>query len=247
MEPICVLKNAVIAHDNIPTLKDVNLSVNPGEFVYIIGKTGTGKTTLLRALFADLPVNQGEAMVCGFNLRKLKPKEIPMLRRKLGMVFQDFRLLTDRSVYENLSFVLKATGWNKKKEIDLRINEVLEMVGLSFKGYKMPHELSGGEQQRVVIARAILNNPQLILADEPTGNLDPETSEGIMRLLWELKQKGNTIIVATHDYETLRKFNSRTIICTNNTTSEQQDAVIDFIELEKQIDTILRAHKPESL
>lgn len=247
MEPICELKNAVIAHDNMPTLKDVNLSVNPGEFVYIIGKTGTGKTTLLRALFGDLPVNQGEAMVCGFNLRKLKPKEIPMLRRKLGMVFQDFRLLTDRSVYENLSFVLKATGWSKKKEIDLRINEVLEMVGLSFKGYKMPHELSGGEQQRVVIARAILNNPQLILADEPTGNLDPETSEGIMRLLWELKQKGKTIIVATHDYETLRKFNSRTIICANNTTSEQQDAVIDFIELEKQIDSILRANKPESL
>ncbi|HON18789.1 MAG TPA: ATP-binding cassette domain-containing protein [Salinivirgaceae bacterium] len=240
MNPICELKEVTLAHDNIPVLKNINLSVSPGELVYIIGKTGTGKSTLLRALFADANILSGEINVCGYNLRSLKNKDIPLLRRKLGMVFQDFRLLTDRSVYENLSFVLKATGWNRKKEIDNRIQEVLEMVGLNFKGYKMPHELSGGEQQRVVIARALLNNPQMILADEPTGNLDPETSEGIMSLLWKLKESGNTIIVATHDYETLKKFNSRTIICVNNSLSEKRETVIDFIDLEKQIDTILK-------
>jgi cell division transport system ATP-binding protein len=241
METICELINADISHKEFAVLRNINLSISKGELVYVIGKTGTGKTTLLKAMYAEIPLKSGSGKVCGYPLESIKNKDIPFLRRRLGIVFQDFQLLTDRTVYENLAFVLKATGWTKKKTIDARIFEVLERVGLQFKGYKMPHELSGGEQQRVVIARAMLNNPDIILADEPTGNLDPETSEGIMKLLLDIRDAGSTVIMATHDYDTLKKFNSRTIICTNNTIIERQNSVIDFMALEQQMDEILEA------
>jgi cell division transport system ATP-binding protein len=194
-------------------LSDVNFRVDKGEFIYLVGKVGSGKTSLIKTINAQIPLKEGEASVAGFNLSKLRQREIPLLRRKLGIVFQDFQLLTDRSVYDNLEFVLKATGWKDKKDIDIRILEVLEKVGLSLKGYKMPHQLSGGEQQRVVIGRALLNDPDIILADEPTGNLDPDTSDGIIRLLKEISKSGRAVIVATHNYTLLKKFPARTLKC----------------------------------
>ncbi len=197
-------------------LKDVNFSIHKGDFVYLIGKTGSGKSSLLKTIYADLPLIDGEALVCGFNLKSIKKKEIPLLRRKLGIVFQDFRLLGDRTIDKNLEFVLQATGWTNKTDIKNRIEEVLTQVGLVNKGYKMPHELSGGEQQRVAIARALLNKPELIIADEPTGNLDPETSEEIIDILYNLHQdKG--VLIATHDYELMKKFEGHTLICENET------------------------------
>ncbi len=192
-------------------LKDVNFAINKGDFTYLIGKTGSGKSSLLKTIYADLPLIDGEALVCGYNLKTIKKKEIPLLRRKLGIVFQDFRLLGDRTIDKNLEFVLRATGWTDKTDIKNRIEEVLTKVGLVNKGYKMPHELSGGEQQRVAIARALLNNPELIIADEPTGNLDPEMSEEIIDILYNLHQdKG--VLIATHDYELLKKFEGHTLI-----------------------------------
>ena len=228
MEVICELKNAEIAHKNIPILRDVNFTISKGELVYLIGRTGTGKSSLLKVIYAEVPLKLGTGTVCGYDLKEIRKRDVPYLRRRLGIVFQDFQLLTDRTVYDNLLFVLKATGWTKKKVIDARINEVLERVGLQFKGYKMPHELSGGEQQRVVIARALLNDPDIILADEPTGNLDPETSEGIMRLLIDIKEAGRAVIMATHDYNTLRKFPSRTMNCEDFKLEEREISVIDF-------------------
>ncbi len=192
-------------------LKDVSFSVERGEFVYCIGKVGSGKSTLIKTINAELPVREGEAHVAGFNLARMKSKNIPKLRRKMGIVFQDFKLLTDRTVYDNLHFVLKATGWKNKAEISERIQHVLERVDLSYKGYKMPHQLSGGEQQRVVIARALLNDPEIILADEPTGNLDPETSEDLMKLLFEISNNGRAVLMATHDYNMVKKFDARTL------------------------------------
>jgi cell division transport system ATP-binding protein len=203
-------KVSIFQNENL-ILANVSLEVDKGEFVYLIGKTGSGKSSLLKTFYADLSVNNGIATVAGFDLKTLRTKEIPFLRRKLGIVFQDFQLLTDRSVYDNLEFVLKATGWKNKKEVDIRITEVLEKVGLGLKGYKMPHQLSGGEQQRVVISRALLNDPDIILADEPTGNLDPETSEGIIRLLKDISKNGRAVVVATHNYTLLKKFTARTI------------------------------------
>jgi len=194
-------------------LNSVSLQIGKGEFVYIIGRTGSGKTSLLKTMYADLEIRQGEATVAGYDLLKLKNREIPHLRRRLGIVFQDFQLLFDRSVDDNLLFVLKATGWKNKKEMKDRLDTVLEKVGLSTKGYKMPHQLSGGEQQRVAIARALLNDPEIILADEPTGNLDPETSRGIMRLLYEIRDTGRTVLMATHNYPLINDFPSRTIKC----------------------------------
>lgn len=211
MEPVIKFENANIYQKDNLILSDVNLTIQPNEFVYFIGRVGSGKTTLIKVINLEIPLAEGEGYVLDYNLKRLKKKHIPQLRRKLGIVFQDFQLLTDRSVYENLNFVLKATGWKNKAEIKLRIDEVLERVGLTYKGYKMPHQLSGGEQQRVVIARALLNDPEIILADEPTGNLDPETSENLLKLLQEINDNGRTIIMATHDYELVKKFEARTI------------------------------------
>jgi len=189
------------------------LEVRNGEFVYLIGKTGSGKSSLLKAMYADLRVNAGEARVVGYDLIHIRKKEVPFLRRKLGIIFQDFQLLGDRSAEENLMFVLRATGWRNKKEMQERAGEMLKKVGLSTKGHKLPHQLSGGEQQRVAIARALLNDPEIILADEPTGNLDPETSRGIMRLLVEISQSGRAVLMATHNYSLLDEFTSRIIRC----------------------------------
>jgi cell division transport system ATP-binding protein len=194
-------------------LSNVNLQINPGEFVFLIGQTGSGKSSLLKIIYGDLHISNGNGLVAGFDLKKLSEKEIPFLRRKLGIVFQDFQLLTDRSIEQNLEFVMKATGWKDQKLISERLLDVLEKVGLRSKVKKMPHELSGGEQQRVVIARALLNDPELILADEPTGNLDPETSEEIVTLLKQISQSGTAVLMASHDYHIIRTFPSRIIKC----------------------------------
>lgn len=215
------LRNVQIFQDKHLILKDVNLNIQAGEFVYMIGKTGSGKSSLLKTLYADIPLKEGEGEVVGENLVGLKTKQVPFLRRKLGIVFQDFQLLSDRSIHDNLFFVLKATGWDSKKKMDERVAEVLEMVGLKTKGHKYPHELSGGEQQRVVIARALLNRPELILADEPTGNLDPETSEEIIRLLMNISRTGTAMLVATHDYVILNKYPARTVVVEDSTVKEK--------------------------
>lgn len=209
---IIELKHANIYQGDSPILQDVNLAVNKGEFVYLVGKTGTGKSTLLKTMYGELPLTEGEGTVAGFNLRELGWRKVPYLRRTLGVVFQEFQLLTDRNVNENLRFVLTATGWKDKKLMDENIQDVLDKVGLKSKGFKMPFELSGGEQQRVDIARALLNSPKLILADEPTGNLDPETSDEIMNLLFHISRDyGTTIVMATHDYIVVQKFPARMI------------------------------------
>jgi cell division transport system ATP-binding protein len=191
--------------------------------MYLVGRVGSGKSSLIKTINAQIPLKEGIGLVAGYNLSKLKKRDIPFLRRKIGIVFQDFQLLTDRSVNANLEFVLKATGWKNKHEIDTRIGEVLEKVGLGLKGYKMPHQLSGGEQQRVVIGRALLNDPDIILADEPTGNLDPETSEGILKLLTDISKTGRAVMFATHNYTLLKKFTARTIKCENGKLVEVND------------------------
>ena len=211
-QAIVELKNVNIYQGSNLILSDVNISVDKGEFVYMVGKTGTGKSSLLKTLYGDLDLKEGAGWVVGYELKGLDWKKVPFLRRNLGVVFQDFQLLTDRNVNNNLKFVLKATGWKDEKLMDEKINDVLDKVGLRTKGFKMPFELSGGEQQRVDIARALLNSPKLILADEPTGNLDPETSDEIMQLLFHIcKDYGTAIIMATHDYRVISKFPSRTI------------------------------------
>jgi cell division transport system ATP-binding protein len=201
-------------------LSNVNLHIDKGDFVWLIGQTGSGKSSLLKIIYGDLSVTTGDGIACGYDLNHIKSKDIPFLRRKLGVVFQDFQLLTDRSVEQNLQFVMRATGWTDKKLIEERALDVLDKVGLRTKLKKMPHELSGGEQQRVVIARALLNDPEIILADEPTGNLDPETSEGIVFLLKEISQSGTAVLVATHDYHIIRTFPSRIIKCDNGKVLE---------------------------
>lgn len=218
------LLNATIAQPDNVIMSNINLEIKSGELVYLIGRTGSGKSSLLKTLYAELPLAKGTGTVAGFQLEKIKNKQIPFLRRKLGIVFQDFQLLTDRNVNENLKFVLKATGWKNKMEIDRRIQEVLEKVGLAQKGYKMPNELSGGEQQRVVIARALLNNPEIILADEPTGNLDPDTSRGIMQILTKISATGRAVVIATHDYPLIKEFPGRVIKCDNNELVEVQQS-----------------------
>lgn len=212
-EAIISLSNAFIYQKNILILSDVTLTIKHGEFVYLIGKTGTGKSSLLKTLYAELPLKEGEGEVTGYDLKLIKRKDIPYLRRKIGIVFQDFQLLNDRSVNDNLTFVMKATGWKDQDAMRHRINEVLDKVGLITKGFKLPHQLSGGEQQRVSIARALINDPELILADEPTGNLDPETSEGIMQLLFDIRKTGRAVFMATHNYNMIEKFPSRTVRC----------------------------------
>lgn len=226
MEPIVSLAGANISILHNLVLKDVNLTINKGEFVYLIGKTGSGKSSLLKTLYGELPLKEGSGEVATFGLPKLKRKKIPFLRRKLGIVFQDFQLLGDRTINENLIFVMKATGWKDKKEIKARAEEVLNRVGLATKGFKYPHELSGGEQQRVAIARALVNDPDLILADEPTGNLDPETSDKIIELLIEISNNGRAILMATHDYKIMEKFPARTIKCEEGKLLEEQPTAI---------------------
>ena len=212
-------KVSVYQNDNL-ILANVSLEIDKGEFVYLIGKTGSGKSSLLKTLYADLEVKNGNAVVAEFDLRKLRTKEIPFLRRKLGIVFQDFQLLMDRTVAENLFFVMQATGWKNKKEMQRRMHEVLAKVNLETKGNSMPHKLSGGEQQRVGIARALLNDPEIILADEPTGNLDPETSEGIIGLLFDISKTGSAVLMATHNYNFFEKFPARTLRCDSGNIRE---------------------------
>jgi cell division transport system ATP-binding protein len=213
LDTIVELRNLSVYQRNILILSDINITIEKGEFIYLIGKTGAGKSSLLKTLYAELPVKEGLAEVVGFDLSKIKKKEVPYLRRKLGIVFQDFQLLTDRSVNENLLFVLKATGWKDKVEMQERIEDVLDKVGLKTKGFKFPHQLSGGEQQRVAIARALLNDPELILADEPTGNLDPDTSYGIMGLLTDISRTGRAVLMASHNHSLMEKFPFKTLKC----------------------------------
>ena len=231
LDIIIELADCTIWQQDHLVLSGVNLSVGKGEYLYLVGRVGSGKSSLIKTLNAQIPLKNGSGIVAGYNLSQLKNREVPLLRRRIGIVFQDFQLLIDRSVNENLEFVLKATGWKNKSEIDARIGEVLDKVGLGLKGYKMPHQLSGGEQQRVVIGRALLNDPDIILADEPTGNLDPETSEGIIRLLLDISKTGRAVIVATHNYTILKKFPARTIKCENGKLAEVPED--EPIELEK--------------
>ncbi|WP_256012849.1 cell division ATP-binding protein FtsE [Desertivirga xinjiangensis] len=219
------LQNVDIYQQKNLVLSNVNLHIDKGEFVYLIGQTGSGKSSLLKVIYGDLHISSGEGHAGGYDLKKLAEKDVPFLRRKLGIVFQDFQLLTDRSIEDNMRFVMKATGWKDKNLIAERIRDVLEKVGLRSKIKKMPHELSGGEQQRVVVARALLNDPEIILADEPTGNLDPETSEEIMLLLKEISRSGTAVLMATHDYHIIRTFPSRIIKCENGRVLEDAKIV----------------------
>ena len=210
-QSVLSLKNATIYQDKNPVLTDVNIDVKHGEFLYLIGRTGSGKSSFLKTLYADLALTDGEGSIVDYDLTTLKESDIPYLRRKLGVVFQDFKLLSDRSVKENLLFVLKATGWTEKEEMDVKIEEVLDKVGMKGFASKMPHQLSGGEQQRVGIARALLNDPEIILADEPTGNLDPQTSVEVMEVLRKINANGKTILMATHDYALVLKYPAKTM------------------------------------
>ena len=222
-EILLQLENVEIRREENRVLHEASFTLRSGEFVYVIGKVGSGKSSLLKSLYCEIPIQAGEAQLLEYDLRKIKRKHIPFLRRKLGIVFQDFQLLTDRSVSKNLEFVLKATGWKKQAEIRARIEEVLRQVGMPDKGYKMPHELSGGEQQRIAIARALLNHPRLILADEPTGNLDPETSGQIVQLLHDICQQGTAVIMTTHNYTLVHNYPARIVKCENAGLSDVRE------------------------
>ena len=222
MAKVIEYRDVEILRQELTVLKNVNLSVEEGEFVYLIGKVGSGKSSLIKTMYAEIPIESGEAKGFDYDLAEIRRRDVPMLRRKIGVVFQDFQLLTDRSVADNLLFVLKATGWKDKEEMQERIDEVLKQVGMENKSYKMPHELSGGEQQRVVIARSILNKPKLILADEPTGNLDPETGHQIVLLLRGIAEKGTAVIMATHNINLVEEFPGRVIKCEDKKVVEPE-------------------------
>lgn len=221
-EPVISFKNADIINGESTVIYGMNMDVYPGDFVYIVGKVGTGKTSIIRSMIAENKLGKGSGTVCGYDLTTITDKQIPFLRRTMGVVFQDFQLLMDRSVEENLSFVLNATGWKDPEKISARIKEVLESVGMDKKAHKMPHQLSGGEQQRIAIARALLNKPSVIVADEPTGNLDSETADGIMSLLSEINKEGTAIVMVTHNKEIFENYPGRVMVCTNETCSEIQ-------------------------
>lgn len=214
----CLIKysHVCVKQDGVPVLEDVNVEFSKGQYIYIVGKVGTGKSSFLKTIYGELEIDEGEADVLGFDMRKIRPRRLPALRRRLGIVFQDFQLLTDRTVDDNLMFVLRATGWRNKREAKARIDEVLDQVGMANKGYKMPNELSGGEQQRVVIARAILNNPDILIADEPTGNLDAETADSIVSLLHGISESGTLVIMTTHNLSLIDKFPGTTYVCKNH-------------------------------
>lgn len=219
-ETILELNDVAIFQEESLVLNEVTLEVKKGEFVYLIGKTGSGKSSFMKTLYGDLPLRKGSGHIVGFDLKGMKENDIPFLRRKLGIVFQDFKLLPDRNINNNMLFVLKATGWKDQVKMDLQVEEVLSKVGMKTKGFKFPHELSGGEQQRVSIARALLNDPELILADEPTGNLDPQTSVEVMKVLQDINKAGRTILMATHDYALILKYPSKTLKCDGNKVFE---------------------------
>lgn len=219
-KPIILLEGINLYQDERLLFDNINLSINKGDFIYLVGETGSGKSSLVKSLYAEIKISAGNIFVANYDLNKIDRNEIPKLRRDLGIVFQDFQLLSDRTVNENLKFVLKATGWTKKEEISKRINDVLASVHLENYNNKMPHELSGGEKQRAAIARSLLNNPKVILADEPTGSLDPKKSEKIIELLKEINEKGTTVVIATHDYEIIKKFNARIIKCSEKKLQE---------------------------
>ncbi|MBA3663808.1 MAG: ATP-binding cassette domain-containing protein [Bacteroidetes bacterium] len=221
MPSLIKFENVTIFQNERPVVGNLSVEINSGEFVYLLGKTGSGKSSFLKTIYGDLPLNNGTGVVCGQSLNNLKSAQIPYLRRKLGIVFQDFQLLGDRSVYENLRFVMKATGWKEESKIKERIHDVLKKVSLEGKESKMPHELSGGEQQRVSIARALVNEPEIILADEPTGNLDPQTSEEILNLLKQISESGRAVLLATHDMLIYNKFRSRTLVFEDGKISEK--------------------------
>lgn len=221
MSTLIKFDNVTIFQNERPVVGGLNVEIKKGEFVYLLGKTGSGKSSFLKTIYGDLPVKSGTATVCGYGINSLKSGQIPYLRRKLGIVFQDFQLLSDRSVYENLRFVMKATGWKDEGKIKVRIHDVLKKVSLEGKENKMPHELSGGEQQRISIGRALVNEPEIILADEPTGNLDPETSEEILKLLKQLSEAGTAVLLATHDMLVYNKYKSRTLVFENGKVSEK--------------------------
>lgn len=227
-QPVLQVSQATIFQGENPVLLDVNFSVEQHEFVFLIGRTGSGKSSLLKTLYADLPLKTGTVEIAGYHLEKIKTKEVPYLRRKIGIIFQDFQLFTDRSVQENLAFVLKATGWKDNVQIKNRISEVLLQVGLAEALTKMPHQLSGGEQQRIVIARALLNNPSILLADEPTGNLDPDVADGIFKLFQEINKQGTAILMATHNHELLRKFPYRVLKCEKGKLLDSQVHDVSF-------------------
>ena len=213
---IIEIQNATVSQEDNIVLRDVNIEIKQGEFVYVIGRVGSGKSSLLKTLYAELPFEGKSGFVAGYDLQKIRPAEVPFLRRRMGIVFQDFQLLSDRSVYDNLEFVLKATGWRRKVDMDKRIREVLAQVDMINKGYKRPHQLSGGEQQRIAIARALLNSPSLILADEPTGNLDPDTTTELMQLLVQINATSESIVMATHNHNVIASFPARTLECDNS-------------------------------